>query len=138
MGLMTYPLGGDSSKYSYVSFAVSLLMGLLLIFVWRKQTVSQDRDSTGIRGFLMTASLWSAIVSALGQIAFSSYRWFHAPHLGVHQNGPALVFALSGLVISSISLLSVFAGGSKRWLVVLGSLVMTIVWFLAVLDSINW
>ena len=135
---MTYPFGGDSSKYSYVSFAVSFLVSVLLAYVWRKQMVYGDRDSSRLRRFLMTASLWTAFVSALGQVAFSSYRWFHAPHLDVHYNGPALVFALSGLVISSISLLSVFAAGSKRWLVVLSSLVITIVWFLAVLDSINW
>ena len=135
---MTYPFGGDSSKYSYVSFAVSFLVSVLLAFVWREQMVYGDRDSTRPRRFLVTASLWTASVSALGQVAFSSYRWFHAPHLGVHDNGPALVFALSGLVISLISLLSVFAAGAKRWLVVLSSLVMTIVWFLAVLDSINW
>ena len=42
---MTYPLGGDSSKYSYVSFAVSFLMSILLAFVWREQ-VYGDRDST--------------------------------------------------------------------------------------------
>jgi len=135
---MTYPLGGDTSKYSYVAFAVSFLVSVLLAFVWREQMVYGDRDSTHLRRFLMTVSLWTASVSALGQVAFSSYRWFHAPHLGVHPNGPALVFALFGLVISVISLLSVFAAGSKKWLVVLSSIVMTIVWFLAVLDSINW
>jgi putative flippase GtrA len=135
---MTYPFGGDSSKYSYVSLAVSFLVSVLLAFVWREQLVYRDRDSTRLRRFLMTASLWTASVSAIGQVAFSSYRWFHAPDLGVHHNGPALVFAISGLVISLISLLSVFAVGSKRWLAVLSSLVMTIVWFLAVLDNINW
>jgi hypothetical protein len=136
MGLMTYPLGGDSSKYSYVSFAVSLLAGLLLIFVWREQSVGEDRHSTHIRGFLMTASLWSATVSAFGLMAFSSYRWFHAPHLGSH--GPELIIALSGLVTCLLSLLSVFAAGNKRWLVVLGSVALTILWFLTVLDNISW
>lgn len=134
---MTYPLGGDSSNYSYVSFAISLLMSVLLSFVWREQLIHRDRDLTRIRQFLMTASLWTVSASALGQMAFSSYRWFHAPHLGVH-SGPSLAIALSGLVISLISLLSVFATGPKKWVVALSSLVLTIVWFLAVLDSINW
>jgi hypothetical protein len=137
MGLMTYPLGGDSSKYSYVSFAVSLLMSLLLTFVWREQPVGEDRDSTRIRGFLMTASLWSATVSALGLMAFSSYRWFHAPHLGLH-TGPELIIALSGLVISLFSLLSIFAVGNKRWPVVLSSVVLATLWFLTVLDNVSW
>jgi hypothetical protein len=137
MGLMTYPFGGDSSKYSYVSFAISLFMSVLLIFVWREQPTYDDRDSTRIRGFLMTASLWSASASALGQLAFSSYRWFHAPHLGVH-NGPELAIALSGLVASLISLLSIFAAGNKRWLLILSSLGLTVVWFLTILDNITW
>ena len=110
---MTYPFGGDSSKYSYVSFAISLLMSVLLSFMWREHLVYGDRDLTRIRQSLMTASLWTASASALGQVAFSSYRWFHAPHLGVH-NGPVLAIALSGLVISLISLLSVFATGPKK------------------------
>jgi hypothetical protein len=134
---MTYPFGGDSSKYSHVSFAVSLLMSLLLIFVWRRQAVGEVRDSTRIRGFLMTASLWSATVSAFGLLAFSSYKWFHAPHLGSHA-GPELIIALSGLVTSLFSLLSVFAAGNKRWLVVLGSVVLTTLWFLTMLDNISW
>ena len=136
MGLMTYPLGGDSSKYSHVSFVVSLLTGLLLIFVWRRQTVEEVRESTRIRGFLMTASLWSATVSAFGLLAFSSYRRFHAPNLG--SPGPELIIALSGLVTSLVSLVSVFAAGNKRWLVVLGSMVLTTLWFLTVLDNIRW
>ena len=137
MGLMTYPFGGDSSKYSYVSFVVSPLMSVLLIFVCREQLIYEHRDSTRIRGVLMTVSLWTACASAFGLVAFSSYRWFHAPALGVH-NGPVLVIAFSGLVTSLISLLSVFAVGNKRWLVVLSSLVLTIVWFLTVLDNISW
>jgi len=135
---MTYPLGGDSSKYSYVSFAVSLLISGLLIFVWREQPVYEDRDSTRIRRFLMTASLWSASASTLGQLAVSTYRWFHAPHFGIHNGGPVGLIALFGLVISLISLLSVFAVGPKRWLVAVSGLVLTIVWFLTVLDNINW
>jgi hypothetical protein len=71
---MTYFLGGDSQTYSYVSFAVSLLMSGLLIFVWREQPVYEDRDSARIRRSLMTASLWSASASALGQLAVSTYR----------------------------------------------------------------
>jgi hypothetical protein len=134
---MTYPLGGDSSKYSYVSFAVSLLISGLLIFVWREQPVYEDRDSTRIRRFLMTASLWSASASALGSVAFSTYRWFHPPHLGIH-TGPGLVILLSGMAISVISLLCVFAVGPKRWLVAVSGLVLTIVWFLTFLDNINW
>jgi putative flippase GtrA len=134
---MTYPLGGDSSKYSYVSFTISLLMSVLLSFVWRERLVYGDRDLTRIRQSLMAASLWTASASAVGLVAFSMYRWFHAPHLGVH-NGPVLEIALFGLVISLISLLSLFASGPKRWLVVLSSLVLAIAWFLAVLDNINW
>jgi hypothetical protein len=85
----------------------------------------------------MTASLWSATVSAFGLLAFSSYKWFHAPHLGSHA-GPELIIALSGLVTSLFSLLSVFAAGNKRWLVVLGSVVLTTLWFLTMLDNISW
>ena len=69
---MTYPLGGDSSNYSYVSFAISLLMSVLLSFVWREQLIHRVRDLTRIRQFLMTASLWTVSASALGQMAFSS------------------------------------------------------------------
>jgi hypothetical protein len=96
---MTYPLGGDSSKYSYVSFAVSMLMSFLLAYVWREHLVNGDRESTRIRRFLMIASLWTASASALGQVVFSIYRWFHISHLGIHE-GPVLMIALSGLVIS--------------------------------------
>ena len=134
---MTYPFGGDSSKYSYVSFAISLLMGVLLSIVWREQLAYRGRDSTRIRQFLMIASLSAASVSTLGQVVFSTYRWFHSPHLGIH-TGPGLVIPLSGLAISLISLLCVFVIGPKRWLVVLSGLVLTIVWFLTVLDNINW
>jgi len=134
---MTYPLGGDSSKYSYVSFAISLMMSVLLSFVWREQLVYEGRDLARIRRFLMIAGLSAVSVSTLGQLAFSTYRWFHPPHLGIH-NGPGLLIALFGLVISLISLLSVFAVGPKRWLVVLSGFVLTIVWFLTVLDNINW
>lgn len=134
---MTYPLGGDSSKYSYVSFAISLLMGVLLSFVWREQLVHTGRDSARIRQSLMIAGLSAASASALGSVAFSTYRWFHPPHLGIH-TGPGLVILLSGLAISLISLLCVFAIGPKKWLVVLSGLVLTVVWFLTVLDNINW
>jgi putative flippase GtrA len=134
---MTYPLCGDSSKYSYISFAISLLISVLLAFVWREHLVYGNRDSTRIRRFLMTASMGTASASALGQVTFNIYRWIHIPHLSVHE-GPILVIALSGLVISLTSLLSVFAAGSRKWLVVLSSLVLTTVWFFAVLDNINW
>ena len=134
---MTYPLGGDSSKYSYVSFAVSLLTGALLSFLWREQLTHTSRDSARIRQSLMTASLSAASASALGLVAFSAYRWFHPPHLGIH-TGPGLVILLSGLATSLISLFCVFAIGPKKWLVVLSGLVLTVVWFLTVLDNINW
>ena len=134
---MTYAFGGDSSKYSYVSFAISVLMSVLLSFVWRGQLVSGGRDSTRIRQSLMIVSLSAASASTLGSVAFSTYRWFHPPHLGIH-NGPVLIIALSGLVISLVALLSIFAIGPKKWLVVLSGLVLTVVWFLTVLDNINW
>jgi hypothetical protein len=135
--LTTYPLGGDSSKYAYVSLAISVLASTVLAFLWRERLACGGHDSTRIRQPLMIASLWTASASAIGQLVFSLYRLFHPPYRGVHE-GPVLAIALLGLLVSFIALLSVFAAGPRKWVVVCSSLVLTLVWFLAILDNINW
>jgi len=134
---MNYSFGSEASRYSDMSFAASLLVSAALGFVWRQRLVYGDGDSARVRRLLTIASVWVASLSALGLVAFSAYRSLWRPHPAVHE-GYELGIALGGLVVSPIGLLGVLAPGSRRWLLVLSSLVLTGLWFLSVLDNINW
>jgi hypothetical protein len=129
--------GGEASRYSEVSLAASLLVSAALGFVWRQRLVYGDGDSARVRRLLAIASVWATSLSALGLVAFSAYRSLLRPHPVFHE-GYELGVALGGLVVSPIGLFGVMASGSRRWLLVLNSLILTGLWFLSVLDNINW
>ena len=81
----------------------------------------REDDAKGMRGVLAIASVWAALLSALGLVAFSAYRSvirLH-PHARTGFEG---VFAVAELFLSPIGLLGVFATGSRRWMLVLSSL----------------
>lgn len=132
-----YPLGSDLSKYSIVSLIISSAMTAALAFAWRERLASTGQTVGHARPFFAIVGLWIASISAVGQLAFSIFRLSYPPHLGRHQ-GPVLAIALLGLLLSPLALLGMFATGFQRRIMVLSGTVMTIVWFLAALDSVNW
>jgi hypothetical protein len=129
-----HTIGGDQSEYAVIALALSLVVTVALILASRQR----DENLGTTRVVLVRMGIWAATVSAFGLVNFSLLRLFLQTYQGRHYPYFAAIAIYLGLPLSVLGILGGFATGSRRAIVVLGSMAMSVAWFMAFLDNVNW